>query len=228
MKFQELNLNPNFFNGMGFIIFSFMIFLTFFGCGATKAVKMNQAAIKEAYQIQKPFVVWTSEEDGRPEWTKNTMAEGEGKMYFSGGFINGADYSLSIRCANAEAIKVVLQGISQYIRAEFSSYVQGSNSTDGSIDRYVEDGLATFAENLHIQGIRQKQVYYEEIFAASEMQPAFNVWVRLEMDKADYLKAKADVLRNLRDKFADAGPTEAKEKAEKLLEDLKNGIKSKT
>ena len=140
--------------------------------------------------------------------------------------MNGADYSLSIRCANAEALKVVLQGISQYIRAEFSSYVQVSNAADGDIDRYIEDGLATFAENLHIQGIRQKQIYYEEMFAASEMKPAFRV--RLEMDKADYMKAKADVLRNLCDKFADADQTAAKEKAEKLLEDLKNGIKSQT
>ena len=80
MKFQELRLNSNFCNGMGFIIYSCMVSLTFFGCGATKTVKMNQAAVKKAYQIQEPFIVRTSKDDDRPEWTKNTMAEGEGKM----------------------------------------------------------------------------------------------------------------------------------------------------
>jgi len=226
MKNQMFSLKSNF--GM-FLLLLLSVLLGITGCSSslTKG-QLAQPTIREVYEIQRPMLIRTSEDDSRPDWTKKTMFEGEGKMYFSGGFVNGADYSLSIRCANAEALKVVLQGISQYIRAEFSSYVQASNSAAGGIDRYVEDGLATFAENIHVQGVRQKEVYYEEIFAASEMQPAFNVWIRLEMDKADYLKAKADVLRNLRDKFADAGQTEAKEKAEKLLEDLKNGIKSQT
>ena len=60
------------------------------------------------------------------------------------------------------------------------------------------------------------------------MQSTYNVWVMLEMDKADYVKAKADILRNLRDKFADAGQTEAKEKAEKLLEELKEEVHLET
>jgi hypothetical protein len=50
----------------------------------------------------------------------------------------------------------------------------------------------------------------------------------LEMNKSDYLRAKADVLRNLRDKFVEAGQTEAKEKAEKLLEDLKEEVRRET
>ena len=49
-----------------------------------------------------------------------------------------------------------------------------------------------------------------------------------EMSKADYLKAKADVLRNLRNKFAEAGQSEAKEKAEKLLEELKEEVRRET
>ena len=48
------------------------------------------------------------------------------------------------------------------------------------------------------------------------------MWVQLEMSKADYLKAKADVLRRLKDKFSGVGETEAKKKAEKLLEELKH------
>ena len=60
------------------------------------------------------------------------------------------------------------------------------------------------------------------------IQSSYNVWVMLEMNKADYLKAKADVVRNLRDKFAKAGQTEAKEKAEKLLEELKEEVSRET
>jgi len=47
----------------------------------------------------------------------------------------------------------------------------------------------------------------------------------LEMGKPDYLKAKADVLRKLRDKFNKAGELEAKDKAERLLDELKREIK---
>ena len=44
------------------------------------------------------------------------------------------------------------------------------------------------------------------------------------MEKADYLYAKANAIRQLRDRFARAGEVEAKRKAEKLLEDLKSEI----
>ena len=46
----------------------------------------------------------------------------------------------------------------------------------------------------------------------------------MEISKADYLKAKAEALRKLRDDFADAGQLEAKEKAERLLEGLKGEV----
>ncbi|MHC4076539.1 MAG: hypothetical protein ACYSRZ_09055 [Planctomycetota bacterium] len=48
------------------------------------------------------------------------------------------------------------------------------------------------------------------------------------MDKVEKLKAKAGVLRNLRDKFSDVGQTEAKDKAEKLLEELKEEFRRET
>ena len=192
------------------------------GCSsAPKRVRIAQESIQEAFEAQKPIQVKTSEEDSRPDWTKKTVFEDEGKVFFSGGFLNGSDYSVTIRCANAEALKVALQGISQFIRAEFSSYVQGSNTGAGGVERYVEDGIATFSKNLHVQGIRQKEIYYEEMFSTALMQPTYNVWIRLEMDKADYFKAKADVLRKLRNEFAKTGQMQAKDKAEKLLEELK-------
>ena len=131
------------------------------GCSsAPKRVRIAQESIQEAFEAQKPIQVKTSEEDSRPDWTKKTVFEDEGKVFFSGGFLNGSDYSVTIRCANAEALKNAVQAISLYIRAEFSQYVQGSNAADGAgIERYVEDGIATFAENIHVQGIKQVQVY---------------------------------------------------------------------
>jgi hypothetical protein len=48
------------------------------------------------------------------------------------------------------------------------------------------------------------------------------------MSKADYLHAKAQVLKKLRDRFKNDGEIQAKDKAEKLLEDLKDDIKTQT
>jgi hypothetical protein len=226
MKNQLLSLNSNY--GLFFIILICAILGTT-GCSSTP--KQNIPDLPEsleAYEISKPVIVRTSDEDSRPDWTKRSVSEAQGRLYFTGGFLNGADYSVSIRCANAEALKVTIQGISQYIRAEFSSYAQGSNTDNEGIERYVEDGIATFSKNLHIQGIKQKESYWEQLLYPGMVQPTYNVWVMLEMNKADYLKAKADVLRNLRDKFAEAGQTEAKEKAEKLLEELKEEVRRET
>ena len=217
MKNQMFSLNSNIRSGIVIIIS-----LGLLGCGATKAVNL-----REEYQIQKPIVVRTSLDDDRPQWTQNTVFEKNGKVYFTGGFTDGADYAVSIRCANAEALKSAVQSISQYIRAEFSEYVHGSNSPAGQgIDRYFSDGIATFSENIHVQGIRQAELYYEEMFSPTLIQSTYNVFVKLEMSKADYLHAKASVLIKLRDRFKDEGEIEARKKAEKLLQDLKNEIKT--
>ena len=219
MKNQMFSLNSNV--SLGIVI---IISLAFSGCGAAKALNL-----KEAYQIQKPIVVRTSLDDDRPQWTQNTVFEKSGKIYFTGGFTDGADYAVSIRCANAEALKSAVQSISQYIRTEFSEYVHGSNSAaDEGIDRYFSDGIATFSENIHVQGIRQVALYYEEMFSPTLMQPTYNVFVKLEMSKADYLHAKASVLKKLRDRFKDEGEIEARKKAEKLLDELKNEIRTHT
>ena len=198
-----------------------VVVLTLFGCGSRQYVK----ALNEAYELQKPVVIMTSEDDDRPDWTKETFFEDDGNMYFSGSFLNGSDYSVSIRCANAEAQKVAVQAIGQYIRSEFSEYVQGGNTGASGVDRYVEDGIATLADNVHVQGVRQKEIYYEEVMSPAIMQPTYNVFVMLEISTAEYMKAKADVLQRLRDRFADAGELAAKEKAETLLNELKEGVK---
>jgi hypothetical protein len=197
----------------------------FAGCSSTaKRSNTSKKAVKEYYELQKPIEVKNSEKDGRPEWTRRTAFEKDGNIYFSGGFLDGSDYAITIRCANAEALKIAIQSVSQFIRAEFTEYVQGSNTGTDGVDRYVEDGIATFTNKLHLQGIRQKAIYYEENFSPSTMHSYFNVFVMLEMGKADYLKAKVDVLRKLRDRFSSKGQIEAKEKAEKLLEKLKKDI----
>ena len=215
--------------GMLFVGTILIIGMVFYGCGASRAVKMYQAEMKETYELQKPALIRTSEDDKRPKWTHTTVFEEAGKVYFTGGFVNGADYAVTIRCANAEALKNLVQAISLYIRAEFSEYVQGSNSAyDHGIERFVEDGIATFAENVHVQGIKQVALYYEEMFSPTLLQPSFNVFVKLEVSKADYLKAKADILRHLRDRFQSEGEIEAKEKAENLLQELKDEIKHAT
>ena len=48
---------------------------------------------------------------GRPDWTRLTAFQKDVHVYFTGGFLNGADYPLSLRCANAEALKVAAQSI---------------------------------------------------------------------------------------------------------------------
>jgi len=197
----------------------------FGGCSsAPKHVVEARQVAESAYEIQKPVMVRTFKNDDRPDWTKQTVFEDGGKIHFTGAFLKGSDYSVTVRCANAEAVKVAVQSISNFIRTEFSGYAQGSNSGSGGIDRYVSDGVAIMADNIHVQGIRQKELYYEELFSAGSMDSVFNVWVCLEMSMADYLKAKADVIRGLQDKFETEGRIEAKKKAEDLLEELKKGV----
>jgi hypothetical protein len=222
MENQKVSLNSN--CKLLLVIFLYAI-LGIAACSSTpKTNLVTKSLIQEAYENTKPMLLRTSADDSRPIWTKKTVFEEQGKLYFSGGFLNGSDYSVTIRCANAEALKVTIQGISQFIRAEFSSYVHGTNSDTQGIERYVEDGIATFTKCLHIQGMKQKEMYWEEVLAPSVMLPVYNVWVMLEMGKGDYLKAKADVIRNLREEFDKKGQLEAKEKAEKLLDELKEEV----
>jgi hypothetical protein len=208
-----------------FVLFLLFITLVIFGCSSTpKAVKHAQQEVKVAYEIQKPVVVRTSKEDGRPDWTKRSSYADDKNIYFTGGFLNGADYPLTVRCSNAEAIKVACQSISQFIRAEFSGYIQGSNQSGEGLDRYVNVGIATFTKALHVQGIRQVDIYYEQLFSPAIEKPAYNIWVKLEMSKLDYIHVKAEALKKLKSEFAKGGEVEAKEKAKQLLDDLKKDI----
>ena len=198
------------------------VILVLWGCaGTSKEVKIAQKQAKVAYEMQKPVVVKTSEDDKRPAWTKQSSYSDDVSVYFTGGFLNGADYPLTVRSANAEAIKVACQRISQFIRAEFSGYIQGTNQAGDRLDRYVSDGIATFTKSLHIQGLRQSDIYYEEVFVPAVMSPGYNVWVKIEMPKVDYMRANTEALKALRDGFKKEGDLEARKRAEKLPNELK-------
>lgn len=202
---------------------SIIILIVFmFGCSSTpKAVKHAQQESKIAYEMQKPVVVRTSKKDDRPDWVKKSSYSDDENIYFVGAFLNGADYPFTVRCANAEAIKVACQALSQFIRAEFSGYIQGDNQAGESLDRYMNDGIAAFTRALHVQGLRQTDIYYEETFSPAVMSPGHNVWVKIEMSKVDYMRAKNEALKTLRDRFKEEGDLEARKRAEELLDELK-------
>ena len=169
MQNQKVMLGLNSNLSVRVLLAGLLIIAIISGCGSTqKAVTMTQEGIQEAYEVQKPIIMQTSKNEQRPDWTKVTYTEKDGKVYFTGGFLNGSDYALTIRCANAEAQKVAIQSISQCIRAEFSDYVQGSNAAGEAVERYVEDDIATFVKCLHVQGLKQTELYYEEVFAPQE------------------------------------------------------------
>lgn len=191
------------------------------GCSSTKAIKQAETQAKVAHAVQKPVIVQTSIKDDRPNWVKKSSYSDDENVYFVGGFLNGADYPFTVRCANAEAIKVACQSLSQFIRVEFSGYIQGNNQAGESLDRYMNGGIAAFTRALHIQGLRQTDIYYEETFALAVMSPGYNVWVKVELAKIDYMRAKSEALKVLSDRFKKEGELEARERAEELLDELK-------
>jgi len=216
-----------------FCIFAIIICLAT-GCSSAPKnveVPMMQLEPEDLIISQKPLAtkrpaeIRTSLNDNRPAWIHKPAFEQGDSIYFSGGFQNGGDYSMTLKIANSEALKSLLQTVGISIQAEYTAVSKGSNSIDSSIERYIEDGIATFTRNIHIQGIRQVESYYEEMHdPTNPMKPFYNAWVQLEISKADYLKAKVDILRQLRKDFHSAGEIEAKEKAQELLNDLKGQV----
>ena len=203
-----------------------LVMVGLWGCSSTpKHVQVVKEQRQTAYEMQKPMVVQTSKEDLRPGWTKKSVYVDDGNIYFSGGFLNGADYPLTVRCANAEALKVVVGAVSQWIRAQFAGHVQGSNTVgDGGLERYVEDGIATFTKALHMQGIKQNELYYEEVAYPGRVDTGYNVFVQLTMEKSDYNRAKAEAIGRMKSEFDKDGNIEAKKKAEFILGEFKKEI----
>jgi len=167
------------------------------GCSSTGR---NVRAAREAYDIQELELVRTAESDRRPEWTKKTVIEDGKWLYFSGAHLGGPDYPHAIRRAHVEALKHLVQSISQLVTSEFSANIEESHRMGMSmIEQLVTDSLHTISEDIHVQGVRQWQVHYEEVFDPNRYDTEYNVWVQLQILKSDYYGAKDAVLWKLRE-----------------------------
>jgi len=205
----------------GFIILMFPVMSLLFSCGSTKVLRQKQALM----EIQKSIVVQKTKQDKRPAWTtEKPFFEDEKGFYFSGGIMGGADYALTLRIAKAEATKNLLESIEIKARAEFSSVIHGQNRNDSDLGRYVTDAVAWTVDNLRVRGIRQRQIYYEQIFDPVSQAFKYNSWVQLEISKSDYAKARVDAAQKLVDKAIRENDEEAKEKALELLEKLRREV----
>ena len=135
--------------------------------------------------------------------------------------MGGADYTLTLRLARAEATKNLLESIQIKARSEFSSAMQGNNRNQSDIGRYVTDTVAWTVDNIKVRGIRQREIYYEQIFDPASQGFKYNAWVQLEISKADYAKAKVNAAQKLLDKSIREKDEEAKKKGFEVLEKLR-------
>lgn len=197
-----------------------VLFIPFllFGCGASKVAMKKEAII----EIHKPVVVEKTGQDKRPDWTsEKPFLEDDKGLHFTGGYMGGADYALTMRLAKSEAMKNLLESIEIKARAEFSSAIHGQNRTDPDLGRYVTDAVAWTVDNLRIRGIRRNNIYYEQIFDPINQSFKYNSWVQLRISKTDYIKAKTDAAQKLLNKAIREKDQEAKKKALELLEKLR-------
>jgi len=189
-----------------------------FGCASSKVAEQKEALI----EAHKPVIVTKTGNDSRPDWaTKQSFLEKDGNLVYTGGVIGGADYALTLRLAKSEATKNLLESVQIKARSEFSNAIHGQNRTDADLGRYVTDAVAWTVDNLKIGGIRQREIYYEQIFDPVNQSFKYNAWVQIEISKPDYLKAKIAATEKLLDKAARQEDEEAKVKALELLDKLR-------
>jgi hypothetical protein len=191
------------------------------GCSTGRAVKEKQ----QMAELQTPVVLEKSGKDKRPDWiSQKPYSEDEKAFFFTGGYVGGADYALTLRLAKAEATKNLLESVEVKARGEFSSAINGQNRTGHDIGRYVTDAVAWTVENLRVAGIRQNQIYYEQVFDPLSQGLRYNFWVQLGISKADYAKAKVSAAQRLLDKAVKESDEEAKKKAMELLDKLQEEV----
>jgi len=189
-----------------------------FGCGGNKVVKQNQAMA----DLYKPVVHEKTGTTQRPVWTnQTTFYEDDVGFHFSGGVMGGSDYALTLRLAKSEAIKNLLESIEIKTRSEFSSVMHGNYGKNEDIGRYVTDAVAWTVENLRVSGIKQQDIYYEQTFDPGTQRVRYNAWVNLNINRADYIKAKTGAAEKLLNKAIRERDEEAKQKALELLERLR-------
>jgi hypothetical protein len=188
------------------------------GCGTSKVAR--QKTMKA--EFYKPLVVENTERDKRPDWTsENPFYEDSEALYFTGGFIGGADYAVTLRLAKAEAMKNLLESIQVKTRSEFSTAINGQNRADEDLGRYMTDAVGWTVENLKIAGIRPNQIFYEQVFDPVSQRFKYNSWVQLKISTTDYAKAKMDAANKWLKKALREKDAEAEEKAMELLDKLK-------
>ena len=187
------------------------------GCGGNRALKETQ----ELAQSYESYVIRRTGEDKRPAWTsEKAFIENDKGLHFTGGYTGGADYAVTVRLAKSEATKNLLESIEIKTRGEFGTAMHGENRHAADIGRYVADGVAWVVESLRVRGIRQKEIYYEEVLDPMSQEIRYNAWVQVEIPKQDYIKAKIDAARRLVNKTIEEKDEEARDKVLDLLEKL--------
>jgi hypothetical protein len=186
-----------------------IILLMVSGCAGTQ-----QAIFKEK-------VLETSKNSSKPVWVFKTFKETKGGYEFSGGVTEVSDYALGISEARAEAIKNGVVSIQIKVRSEFTKFAEGSNMAPDSIGKWVGDGIACLADSLYISGIQQKEVYYEKVKYNTQYKPHYNIWILCSISADEYLKAKIDAAQKLVNKYQRDKNDEARQKAEDLLDRLR-------
>jgi len=200
------------------ILLIICIVLAVSGCGA-KHITQQKTTLLE---IRKPVLAEKSGEDNRPEWTsERPFFEDDKGLHYTGGYMGGADYALSLRIAKGEAIKNLLESVQIKAGAEFSNALQGQNRDDTDIGRYVTDAVAWIVDNLKIQGITQQTIYYEQVFDPMSQSFKYNAWDQVQISKMDYLQAKINAAKKMVDKTLQEKDLEAEAKARELLERLR-------
>jgi hypothetical protein len=191
-----------------------------FGCGTGNKLVKDKKAMAEFYR---PVIMEKTGDDQRPDWTtKNTFLEKSGGFIFSGGYLGGQDYALTLRMAKAEATKNLLESIQILARSEFSEALHGNNRNPDDLGRYITDAVAWTIENLAISGIKQRQVYYEQILDPETRTVKYNVWIQLEIEKTDYTRAQVMAAQRLLNHAIREKDEQTKETALELLEKLQN------
>lgn len=200
------------------IVLPVLIMLGAASCGTTKALLVGEEQVVERSQ------------DHRPDWTQRTFEETKEVYRFSGG-AEGVLYSLAVSQAEAEALKRLSSAIELTTRREFTEWTQGANLREEDLGRFVADGVALTVNNLEIQGVKSKEVYYERfqrLVSPEEVIYQYRTFVLLQIAKGDFRAAQRWAANHLIDKSRAQQNQAAEEAAQRLLERLENEREKRT
>jgi len=173
------------------------------------------------HQGFKEELLETSTDSDRPAWVSKTFKEFKNGFEFSGGVTDISDYALGVSEARSEAIKNGVVSLQIKVRSEFTRFIEGSNMPPDAVGKWVGDGIAYLSESLYVSGIQQREVYYEKAKSNIEYRPHYNIWVLCSISAEDYLTAKIDAAQRLVNKYQQESNQEARQKAEELLDSLR-------